>query len=132
MSMTAYNAKDCNVTFNGVYITGLGEDMITGSKDEEMFSSSVGAQGDVVVSENNNPLCTNSIVVQRTSPQRQMLIDAAKNGVVAPLWVENKSLGERMGGTKARLKNLPELGHGKEADDITFEAQVFDYDVSAT
>ena len=61
-----------------------------------------------------------------------MLIDAAKNGVVAPLWVENKELGERMGGTQARLKNLPELGHGKEAGDVTFEAQVFDYEVSAT
>lgn len=129
MSVTTYDAKDCVATFNGIYITGFAEDMITGSKDEENFESSVGAQGDVVVSENNNPLGTVTFTVQATSPQKAMLIEAANNGTVAPLWVKNSSIGERFGGTKARIKKPADLGHSAEASDREFEVQVFDYTV---
>lgn len=129
MSVTTYDAKDCTVSFNSVNITQLGEDMVTGEKDEEMFTSSVGAQGDVVVSTINNSLGTVSVTVQATSPQKKALITAAKDGTVAPLWVKNASINEQFGGTKARIKNYPELEHGAEAADRTFEFQVFDYTV---
>lgn len=127
--MTSYNAKDCSITFNSVYITGLGEDMVTGEKDEEMFSSSVGAQGDVVVNEINNPLGTISVTVQSTSPSCKTLIAHAKSGKVAPLWVNNIKLGRKMGGTQARIKNYPEIALAQESEDVTFEFQVFDYSV---
>ncbi len=61
--MTSYNAKDCVITWGNMYLTGLGEDMVTGAKDEEMFSTSVGAQGDVIVNEINNDLGTVTITV---------------------------------------------------------------------
>ena len=54
MLFAKYNAKDTTVTVNGVNITGFGEDMLSIEKDEEFFSTSVGAQGDVVKSENIN------------------------------------------------------------------------------
>jgi hypothetical protein len=127
--MTQYDAKDCVITFNGVYITGLGEDMVTGAKDEEFFSTSVGAQGDVVVSETNNDLGTITLTVQVGSPQFAMLIEAAKAGTIAPMWVTNKSIGEKFGGTQARFKNYPELENGAEASERQFKAQVFDYEV---
>lgn len=128
-NVTAYNAKDCTITVNNVYITGLGEDMITGSKDEEFFSSTVGAQGDVVVNETNNDLGTMSLVVQATSPQKAYLMQLARERTMFSIWAVNKSIGERMGGTKARIKNYPELANGTEAEDRTFEIQVFDYTV---
>lgn len=127
--MQKYNAKDCTVTVSGVYITGLGEDMVTGAKDEEMFSTSVGAQGDVVVNEINNPLGTITLTVQATSPQKEMLLNLAKSGQTFPIWVINKSIGERFGGNEARFKNYPELVNGAEAEDREFEIQVFDYTV---
>ena len=123
----SYNAKDCVITFDNVFITGLGEDMVTGSKDEEMFTTSVGAQGDVISNEINNTLGTVTITVQATSPQKKFLLEAAKTGKVAPLWVNNKSIGERFGGSQARIKNYPELANGQEAEDREFEFQVFDY-----
>lgn len=126
--MKEYNAKDCIVTFNGVYITGFSEDMITASKDEEFFSTSVGAQGDVVVNENNNPLGTISITLQATSPQVATLRAYGKNGTVAPCYVKNEKLGERVGGSQARIKNYPEVGYDNEVGDRQFEIQVFDYD----
>lgn len=125
--MTNYNAKDCTILIDGVYITGLGEDMVSGSKDEEFFSTAVGAQGDIVVNEINNTLGTITLTVQATSPQKKMLINLASQGKIVPVWVSNKSIGERMGGTKARIKNYPELANGSEIDDREFEFQVFDF-----
>lgn len=123
---TSYNAKDCTVTVDNVYITQLGEDMVTFEKDEEMFTTVVGAQGDVVMSEINNPLATITLTVQATSPQKKYLLNLAKAGKVFPIWCMNRSIGERFGGTKARIKNFPSLEHGAEAADREFEIQVFD------
>lgn len=129
MNVTKYNSKDCTITVNGVYITGLGENMVTGSKDEEFFSTSVGAQGDVIMNDTNNDLGTVTITVQATSPQKPLLLALAKAGSVVPLWVTNKSIGERMGGTYARIKNYPELANSAEAEDREFEFAVMDYTV---
>ena len=127
--MHTYDAKNCTVTFAGVYITGLAESFINASKDEEFFSTSVGAQGDVVVSETNNDLGTITVTVQASSPQRSMLVESAKNGDTEALWVHDSSTNERVGGTKARIKNYPEIEKAAEGSDLEFEFQVFDYTV---
>lgn len=129
MNVTQYNAKDCTITINNVYITGLGESMVTGEKDEEFFSTAVGAQGDIVVNETNNTLGTITLTVQATSPQKQFLIQLARQKEFFSIWCANKSIGERMGGTKARIKNFPSLANGTEAEDREFQIQVFDYTV---
>ena len=36
--VTNYNANDCVVTVNDIYITGLAETMIKGEKDEDFFT----------------------------------------------------------------------------------------------
>ena len=124
---TQYNAKDCTITINNVYVTGVGEDMVTGSKDEEFFSTAVGAQGDIVMNETNNTLGTITLTLQGGSPQKAMLMQYAKNGTIFSIWVANKSIGERFGGTRARVKNYPELAQGAVLEDREFEIQVFDY-----
>lgn len=126
---TQWNAKDCVVMWDGINITGLGEDMVTGEKDEEFFSTTVGAQGDVVVNEMNNDLGTVTITVQGTCPQKSKLLQDAKAGKIAPLWVSNPAIGEKIGGSKARIKNYPSLEYGQELADREFEFQVFDYSV---
>lgn len=127
--ITKYDAKDCTIMVNNVYITGLGEDMITGEKDEEFSTPSVGAQGDVIVNEVNNDLGTVTITIQPTSPQKKFLNSLAKRKDPFPIWCVNKALGERFGGTKARLKNYPSMERGAEASDMEYEFQVYDYTV---
>lgn len=127
--VNSYNAKDCTITINNVYITGLGESMISGSKDEEFFSPSVGAQGDVIINEVNNEMGTIELTVQATSPQKGYLLRLARERTMFSIWAVNKTIGERMGGTRARIKNYPDLSNGTEAEDRTFEIQVFDYTV---
>lgn len=128
-NITSYNAKDCVVTVGGVYITGLGEDMVSGEKDEDNVSAVVGAQGDVVVNEINNDLGTITLTVQGTSPQKGYLMNLAKTKAMTDIWVNNKSIGEKMGGTKAMIKKTPTLEQGAELADREFEFQVFDYTV---
>lgn len=128
MSLTVknYNPKDVTVTINGIYLTGLGEDMISFEFDEERFEATVGAQGDVVVNETNNQLATLTVNIQATSPQYLECLRLARNGTTFPVWVVNKSIGERCGGTMARFKNAPEIAYGTELDDREFEIAIFD------
>lgn len=124
-----YNPKETTVTFGGYFITGFGEDMITASKDEDFVETSVGAQGDVVVNEINNQIGTVSITLQNTSPSKKTLTDAARTRKIAPLWVENDTIGVKVGGAYAQIINYPENELGTTAGDLTYEFRVFDYDV---
>lgn len=129
MKIATYDAKDTSIIVDSTYITGLGEDMISAEKDEDIFTTSVGAQGDVVKSQINNPLGTVTIYTQPTSPQKPFLMSLAKRKDPFPLWAVNKALGERVGGTKANLKSFPAFDRGAEAEDMEFVFQVFDLTV---
>ena len=130
MGVSSYNPKDTTITIDGVYITGLGEDMIEFEFDEERFETAVGAQGDVVVNETNNKLATMTLTIQATSPQYAMCLDYARKGKQFPVWGVNKSIGERFGGTQARFKNPAGIAYGATLEDREFEIQIFDGDVS--
>lgn len=131
MSVYTYDAKDTSVVVDGTYITGLGEDMISVEKEEDFFTPSVGAQGDIVKSQINNSLGTMTITIQPTSPQKSYLISLAKRTEPFPLWAVNKKLGERIGGTMANLKTMPEFSRGAEAEDMELEFQIFDLTIDA-
>ena len=131
MVLATYDAKDTSIVVDSTYITGLGEDMISAEKDEDFFSTSVGAQGDVVRSMINNTLGTVTIYVQPTSPQKKFLLGLAKRTEPFPLWAINKKLGERVGGTMANLKTFPEFARGTEAEDMEFVFTVFDLTVES-
>lgn len=124
--MFTYNPNDTTVTLNGIYLTGLGEDMISFEFEEERGEAVVGAQGDVVFNETNNKLATMTLTIQACSPQYKTLLNYARKGVIFPVWAVNKSIGERCGGTKARFKNPAAISYGTELEDREFEILVFD------
>lgn len=132
MNVATYDAKDTSVVVDGTYITGLGEDMISAEKDEDFFTPSVGAQGDVVKSQVNNSLGTVTIYVQATSPSKNYLMSLAKRSDPFPIWAVNKKLGERFGGTMANMLSFPSISRGAEAEDMEFVFQVFDLTVEAS
>lgn len=125
-NFSTYNAKDCTVMIDGVYITGLGEDMISWEKEEAYFEPAVGAQGDIVKSEINNDIHNLALTVQPTSPQLPHLLKLAKRSEPFEVWVVNKALGIRIGGTKANVQEAPEIALGAEAEDMEFAFTVFD------
>ncbi len=129
--ITKYNAKDSTITVDNVFITGLGEDMVSGEKDEDYINPVVGAQGDVVVNEVNNDLGQVTITIQPTSPQKSFLMGLRKRTTPFPVYVTNKALKERFGGSQARLLSAPAMDRGAEASDMEFVFKVFDYDVES-
>ena len=132
MLISRYNAKDTSVVANDVYITGLGEDMISVEKEEDLASNKVGAQGDIVRSEINNTIYTITVTVQSTSPQLGYLLNLKDSTDFFPLWVINKSLGVRAGGAKAMVSSSPEISLGAEAEDIEVAFTVYDGDIIAS
>lgn len=131
-NVTHFDSKDLVVTVNGVCITGIGEDGVTGEKDEEFFSTSYGTQGDCVISTTNNDLGTVTIPVQKTSPQYSYLLGLAKTKDPFPIWCSNKSTNEIFGGSQCLLKNYPSAENGSEHSDGEFEFAVFDYEYTTT
>lgn len=125
-NITRYDAKDCTVMVDGVYVTGLGEDMVTFEKEENYFEAVVGAQGDVVKSIINNDIHTLTITVQPTSPQKGFLMSLSKRSETFPIWVVNKALGEKFGGTQANVQTAPSVERGATAADMEFTFCVFD------
>ena len=128
MKVSRYNAKDCTILINGVYLTGLAEDMVTWAKKEPLFEPEVGAQGDVVKNEINDTLHEMTVTLQTTSPQVPMLLALKRNKEEFPAWCINKSLGLKMGGAMASIEEMPEINLGKTAGNIAVKLCVFDGD----
>lgn len=131
MNVTRYNAKDCTITVDGVFITQIGEDMVSFEKEEAYFETSVGALGDIVRSEINNSIHTLTLTIQPTSPQKAFLLKKLGSSETFPIWVTNKSLGERFGGSMALIQEMPSIERGAEAADMEFTFCVFDGTIEA-
>lgn len=130
--LTRYNAMDCEIEVADVSITGLGESMVTISKEEALAENVVGAKGDVVRSEINNPLYTITITVQATSPQFSHLMGLKNRTEAFPIWIDNKPLGVKAGGSQALITELPEIALGSTVEDVEFTFTVYDGDIIAS
>ena len=121
-----YDAKDTDIIVGTTHITGLGEDMWNFEKEEEFAEDTVGAQGDVVRNVVNNPIYKATITVQRTSPQYKYLISLKNETVPFPVWMINKALGIKEGGSKAMIASVPASALGATAEDAEFVFTVYD------
>ena len=125
-NVTRYNAKDTTIIVDGVYITGLGESMITYSKEEAVSEVIVGACGDVIKSEINNDIYTLTLAIQPTSPQLAHLISLKDRKDPFPVWVINKDMGITLGGAQGCINELPEIALGATAEDIEITFTILD------
>ena len=128
-NITRYNAKDTTVIVDNVYVTGLGEEMISYEKEEANSELIVGAQGDIIKSEINNSIYNLTLTVQPTSPQLKHLLSLKNRADTFPVWVINKALGVTLGGSKACINEMPEISLGAEAEDIEITFSVLDGDI---
>ena len=121
-----YNANDTIITVDGVHITGLGEDMWSFEKEESLAENTVGAQGDIIRNEINNGIYTATITVQPTSPQVNFLFSLKDRTNPFPLYMINKALGRKEGGSMAMMSEFPADELGAEASDLEFTFTVYD------
>lgn len=130
-NIASYNAKDCSIIVDNVYITGLGEDMINIEKEEAFAENAVGAQGDIVSSVINNSIYNVTITIQITSPQFHYLFNLKNRADFFPVWVVNKNLGIRAGGSQAKILELPGISLGSTAEDVEITFCVYDGEITA-
>lgn len=125
-----YDPKDCVTTINGSYaVTGYASDMITGSRDNDSVSFTEGAQGDTVANLSASTLGTITLTLLATSPSNAVLVDLAKKKEFFSIWINNKSIGERMGGTQAMVVKYPDYSYGSTVGNRAYTIKVVDFDV---
>lgn len=126
-----YDAKKVSLILDGVFITGFADgSFVSAEKDEEAFSTKVGAQGDVAVSKTNNPLGTVKFTVQAESPSINYLKQKSKTVQEFPIWVMAPGANgrtEKSGGTRALIKKSPAREYEEESGTREYEVQVLDY-----
>ncbi|MNL09864.1 hypothetical protein D3C87_1306420 [compost metagenome] len=131
MTGTTYDPKDLTVTVKGVFLTGFSESMAEFEKDEDSWSTKVGAQGDVARSKVNNPLATLTVTLLATSPQVAYLDSIAKSGELVPISViYNGSPKETITITEAYLKKPATRTYGNEIEDREYEFQCLDAEIN--
>lgn len=131
MAGTTYDPKDLTVTVGGVFLTGFSEDMAEFEKDEENWTTKVGAQGDVVRSKVNNPLATLTITLLATSPQVPYLDGLGKSGKLVPISViYNGQPKESITITEAFIKKPATRTYGNEVEDREYEIQCMDAEIN--
>ncbi len=122
-----YDANDVTVIVDGTFLTGFGEDLVSVSKDEENWATTVGAQGDVVRSKVNNDLGTITVTLQASSPQVLYLNGLANSGKLVPVSViYNGTPKETSTATQAYIKKPADREYGNESGDREFEFQCLD------
>ena len=124
-----YNAADTTIIVKGIQITGLGEDMWNFEKAEDLAEDTVGAQGDVVRNEINNPIYNATVTVQRTCPQYNFLRSLIKEKIPFEIWMTNKALGTKEGGSQALCTSVPPSNLGTSAEDVEFGFTVYDGEI---
>ena len=130
--VTSYDAKDVSVIVNGIYLTGFADGtFVSYSKDEEQFSTTVGALGDVARAKVNNPLGTITVTLQQTSPQVSMMNNLAMSGKLVEARVIHKgSNTEKVGGVQCFVMKPASGEYGSEISNREFTINVLDYDIA--
>lgn len=129
--VTTYDAKDVAVIVDSSYLTGFAEGtFVSWAKDEENFSVSVGAQGDVARAKVNNPLGTITVTLQQTSPQVAMLNNLANAGTIFACSVIDKGTSNvKVGGSECFVKKPADGERSDEVGTAEFEICVMDFSI---
>ncbi|MED3932965.1 phage structural protein [Priestia megaterium] len=126
-----YDAQLVTVIVDGRFITGFADgSFVSSEKDEESYTTKIGAQGDVARSKVNNPLGTITLTLLQESPSNRYLKQKAKTDALFPIWVtapDGQGGTEKSGGTQAYIKKLPSKEYEEESGSREYEFQVLDY-----
>lgn len=130
--MKTFDIRDVNVIVDGLFLTGFAEGTpITASKDEENYSTHVGAKGEVSRARNADPMGTITVTLKNTSDSNTQLNRLAKGIDTFPVQiVDANSLKKQAGGSIAWLEKPADLDWGAEVETIEWTFKVADYDQS--
>lgn len=130
-SITNYNPMKVSVIVDGRIITGFSDSsMVVITRNEDIVSTAVGTQGDVVYSENANRSGTITLSLQETSPSVDFLRGIAKGRkeVTVVISDTNKTPAEVTSANRCRITKIPDNKKEKTAGsiDVTIFAPVIE------
>ena len=130
-SITNYNPMKVSVIVDGRIITGFSDSsMVVITRNEDIVSTAVGTQGDVVYSENANRSGTITLSLQETSSSVDFLRGIAKGRkeVTVVISDTNKTPAEVTSVNRCRITKIPDNKKEKTAGsiDVTIFAPVIE------
>ena len=121
MGITNYDPKKVTVNVGGRIITGFADSsVVTVSASEDRVTPSVGAQGDVVYSENANESGTVTMSLQPTSASVAYLkgIAAGRRETDILISDANADTAETVSGCRCRVTRIPDSKKEKTAGSV--------------
>ena len=111
MTITNYDPKKVTVNVGGRIITGFAESsVVTVNSNEDRVTPAVGAQGDVVYSENANESGSMVMSLQTTSASipylKRLAIDRKETDIL--ITDANKDTAETISGSRCRVTKIPD------------------------
>lgn len=112
-----YDPMDVNVIVDGTILTGFADgEFVTVEKDEENFTSYVGAKGEVTRAKNANNMGKITVTLKHTSPSNAFLSQLAKRKDAFPANVVdlNADGAANAGGTNCYIEKPANIARGAE------------------
>ena len=121
MTITNYDPKKVTVNVGGRIITGFAESsVVTVNSNEDRVTPAVGAQGDVVYSENANESGSMVMSLQTTSASipylKRLAIDRKETDIL--ITDANKDTAETISGSRCRVTKIPDGKKEKAAGTV--------------
>lgn len=119
-----YDPSNVQVIMGGVPVTGFADGtFINISFDEDQYTKTVGADGEVSRSKSNNNTATVALTLKQTSSSNDALsalyqADRLNNGGAVPFMVKEIGTGRTLCFTQACwVQKLPDVGYSKDVED---------------
>jgi hypothetical protein len=118
-----YDFKSVAVIFGGRLLTGFAEgDAVTVEHDEDMYTTTNGADGEVTRSRSNNNMGTITLRFMQTADANDILngfvqADLNSNSGIQPILIKDNSGRSLHAAEKAWIQKQPAAGYGAEASE---------------
>ncbi len=129
MSVENYDPRLVTVIIDGIFITGFAEgSFVECEKDEENYSTYVGAQGEVSRARNANPIGTITLTTKSTSPSNGYLSGKARSKDMFPVQVIDGNGNFKAGGNECWIEKPASWEGSDEISEREWVIKVADYD----
>lgn len=117
----SYDPADVNTIFASIHVQGFADgEMVSIKRDANLADDQVGAQGDVVVVKNRNPMADVTFRLSAESPTNARLSALAEQQGIGPAIIGKPFTLSLLNGTtlihgtRAWIKTYPEVGYGAQ------------------
>lgn len=121
MEITNYDPMKVSVIVSGLVVTGFSDSSVVKvARNEDIVTPSVGAQGDVVYSENANQSATITMSLQSTASALQKLRSMAKSRREVEVVISDASNdgGELLSAGRCRITKVPDSNKDKVSGSV--------------